>query len=99
MDIPKDDIRLDHIQAGDEYGGIKEGSPEQVAARPLMGFQAVTNGKDDVTFQTSQVSHWPSKFPAPVMTLSALALKYCCCSIQFVIQSSVLPQGSPQDKT
>ena len=72
MDIPKDDIRLDHIQAGDEYGGIKEGSSEQVAARPLVGFQAVTNCEDDVAFQTGQVCHWPSELPAPLTTLSAL---------------------------
>ena len=85
MDITKDDVRLDHIQAGDEDGRIKEGSPEQVAARPLMGFQAVTNGEDDVTFQTSQVCHWPSKFPAPVITpspLQALLLWYPVCDIK-----------------
>jgi len=82
VDIPKDDIRLDHIQAGDEYRGIKEGSSEQVAARPLMGFQAVTDGEDDVTFQTGQVCHRPSELPAPVITLSllkALLLWYSVC--------------------
>ncbi len=72
MNIPKDDVGLDHIQAGDEDGRIKEGSPEQVAARPLMGFQAVTDGEDDVTFQTGQVCHRPSELPAPLITLSAL---------------------------
>lgn len=65
MDVTKDNEGFDHVQAGDEYGRIKEGGSEQVSARPLVGFQAVTNGEDDVTFQAGQVSHWPSELPAP----------------------------------
>lgn len=44
VDIPKQDEGFDNVQAGDEYGCIEEGGPHEVTARPLMGFQAVTNG-------------------------------------------------------
>jgi len=98
VNIPKDDVRLDHIQGRDEDGRIKEGSSEQVAARPLMGFQAVTDGEDDVTFQTSQVCHRPSELPAPLITLSPLKVLLVWYPVCDTEQCAVSHRTSPKDK-
>ena len=62
--IPKENECLDHIQAGNQNRGIKEGGAHQVAACPLVGFQAIANGEDDVPFKACQVGDWPPELPA-----------------------------------
>ena len=64
--VPKQDERLDHIQAGNQNRGVKEGGAHQTAACPLVGLQAVANGEDDVPFQACQVGNWTPKFPAAI---------------------------------
>lgn len=64
MHIPKQDKGLDHVEAADEDGSVKEGCPVQATARPLVHFQLVTYGEDEITFQAGEVGDGTSELPA-----------------------------------
>ena len=64
--IPEQNECFDHIQAGNQDGSVKEGGAHQIGACPLVGFQAIANGENDVPLEACQVGDWPPELPAAI---------------------------------